>query len=392
MVNVKAEMTSKERLLAALEGQAVDRFPVNPRCWRCAQWKGLSEVEFARKYDFDLIHFGGYTSVMLTPFRDPFCEKIGHLLKEVKIEIDREEIESVIHARRKFHTPGGVLEDYIVQPMDDETYGVGAVQEWKEPIIKSASDVELLPYLLPDPIHIRDQFPSVHRIEEELGDGGIFSYRPAHGVDEVVVDAIGPENALIWSIAEKDALNRTVELVEHWYYQLMKEVLEGGFKFIFDAWFNFSLSVGWPPSFYIDTVVPLIRRHKELIDSYGGKLLYYDDGKVKDVIGEVIDAGVDFVQTITAPPAGDIDYKWLAEEHGGKTCFNGGVDCVKVRFGSPEEIRQEVRNALDILGPTRKFILGTSDSLVEHTSEENLQAYFQTAREYGSETARRVFG
>ena len=48
-------------------------------------------------------------------------------------------------------------------------------------------------------------------------------------------------------------------------------------------------------------------------------------------------------------------------------------------------------NAIDVLGPTRKFILGTSDSITEHTSEENLKSFFQTAREYGTEVAKKIY-
>ncbi len=388
--NTNCSMTSKERIIAALNGQSLDRFPISPRCWRYAQWKNISQLEFARKYGFDLIHYANH-DILHTPFRDPYCKEVGPMLKGVEIEIDQERKEEIVYARRKFHTPGGVLKDFIVQPDSGDVYGIGAVQEWKEPIIKKVEDIDLLPYLLPDPCNVEKYMAPKKRLEQEIGEDGLVCFRPAHGVDEVVVDALGVEQALIWSLTEKEAFNKLIRIVDEWYTGIIKHLLESGWRYIFDAWFNFSVSVGWSPKFYIDTVIPMVRAHADLVHSYGGKLFFYDDGKMKDVMGAVVNAGVDFIQTITPPPSGDIEYDWLADNYGGKTCFNGGMDTVKLRFGEAGEIRKDVQEVLDILGPTKKFVLGTSDSITEHTSEQNLNAFFATATERGTEIAQKTF-
>ena len=384
-----AKMSSRERLLAAIEGRPVDMIPVSPRIWRYAMWKGLSKLELAGKFDFDLFIFG--EGSLPTPLGDTYCEMVKPLLIDVEINITtrREGGKTVVN--RAFRTPAGTLNDIIVQPDPGGEYGIDPNHHWLEPLIKTSDDVELLPYLLPDPALVRNKFDSVRRLQDEIGDAGLVAFRPMMGVDHVVVDALGVANALITSIDNPRMFDRIVQIVDEWHMEIMKIVLEAGWKIIFDAWFNFSLSVGWSPEFYRTRVEPLLKKHADLIHSYGAKMFFYDDGKQADSIEQVIASGADIIQTLTPPPSGNLDFRWLADNFGGKACFNGGIDTVKIRFGKPEEIESDVRDLMEILGPTGRFILGTSDSITEDTPEENMWALFRTAREYGKIMADKLY-
>jgi len=372
------KMTSRERLLSAIEGEPVDRIPVSPRIWRYALWKKCSKLELARRFDFDYFEFG--TGPLGTPLSDVYCETVESLLPEVKIDVRKQRQENKTEIERTFHTPGGELHDLLVQPDAGGEYGIGPNPEWKEPLVKTDQDVERLAHLLPESRHVKDNFPSAYELEAEVGDAGLAAFRPTVGVDQVVVDALGPARAMILSIENPRMLDRLIEIVDAWHTQVMKLVLEDGWKIIFDAFFNFSLSVGWSPDFYRQTVAPIIKKHTDLVHSYGAKMMFYDDGKLSRSIGYIIDAGVDIIQTLTPPPIGDLDFKHLAETYGGKVCFNGGIDTVRIRFGRPEEIAGKVRELMDIFAPTGRFILGTSDSITEGTPEENMHAFFETGK------------
>ena len=144
-------------------------------------------------------------------------------------------------------------------------------------------------------------------------------------------------------------LARAIELVEKWHADTMKQVLEDGWK-----------------------------------------MFFYDDGKQAKSIGYVIDAGADIVQTLTPPPAGDLDFQWLADTYGGRACFNGGIDTVQIRFGSPDEIDKAVAELIETFAPTGRFILGTSDSFTEDTPDEHMWADFVAARKDGKVFASNV--
>ncbi|MCK4627221.1 MAG: hypothetical protein KAV00_18050, partial [Phycisphaerae bacterium] len=352
-----AKMRSRERLLAAIEGKPVDMIPVSPRIWRYAKWKGLSKSELAGKFDFDLFIFG--EGGLPTPLDDTYCETVKPLLPDVEINITtrREGKKTVV--TRAFITQAGTLRDIIVQADPGGEYDISPNHHWLEPLIKTSDDVELLPYLLPEPALVRNKFDSVRRLQDEIGDAGLVAFRPMIGVDNLVVDALGVTNALIASIDNPRMFDRTLQIVDEWHMELMKIILEAGWKIISNAWFNFSLSVGWSPEFYRTRVAPLLKKRADLIHSYGAKMFFYDDGKLAHSIGYVIESGADIIQTLTPPPGGDLDFRWLAENYGGKACFNGGIDTVKIRFGKPEEIESDVRDLMEILGPTGRFILGT---------------------------------
>ncbi|MCD4824114.1 MAG: hypothetical protein K8S55_05865 [Phycisphaerae bacterium] len=381
-------MTSRERLLAAIDGREVDRIPVSPRIWRYGLWKKSSKIALAREFDFDLFEFG--VGGLSTPLNDPLCQIVKPMLPDVRIEIRTDRTDQKVTADRTFHTPGGVLHDVIVIPDAGGEYGIGPNPLWLEPLVKTAEDVERLPYILPAPEYVKDNFDSTRELEKQIGDNGLVAFRSGTGVDQIAVDALGVAQAMMVSVEAPQMLKRLLDLVDDWYTNIMKLALEEGHKIIFDAWFNFSLSTGWSPDFYREEIIPRIKSHTDLVHSYHGKMFFYDDGKVSQNIGDIIDTGVDIIQTLTPPPAGDLDFRWLAENHGGRTCFNGGVDTVQLRFGTPEEVDSDVREVMETLTPTGKFILGTTDSITEGTPLENMHAFFNAARKYGKIAARKL--
>lgn len=379
---MSVEMTSRERLWAAINGEPVDRIPVGPRIWRYASWQGCSKLELARRFNFD--YFGAGVGELGTPFSDTYCRTVEALLPEVKIDIRRRRQQEQTEVERTFHTQAGELRDVLIQPDPGARYGVAPDPERKEPLVKTEDDVELLKFLLPSPEHVKQNFPSSHELEAQVGDDGLVVFRPTLGVDHIVLESLGPEQAMILSVMDPQMFNRLIEVVDEWHMEVMKLALEDGWKIIFDAFFNFSLSTGWSPDFYRQTVGPIIKRHTDLVHSYGAKMFFYDDGKLANSIDYVVDAGVDIIQTLTPPPIGDLDFRHLAKTHGGKVCFNGGIDTVRMRFGTPKEISDSVSEVIETFAPTGRFILGTSDSIPEHTPEENMRAFFDTARECGA--------
>lgn len=355
-------------------------------------WKGRSKRQLAQELGFDLFHFGIDGTSLETPLSDTYCEKVKDILPKVDIRISsqREGQKTVIE--RTFRTPKGPLHDVLVMPDAGGEYGMNPNHEWLEPLVKTCSDAELLAYLLPAPACIKRYLKQAHRVENELGDAGLVAFRPTIGVDQIAVDALGVAQAMIVSLDKPELLDHILEIVDSWHMRVMRLVLEDGWRIIFDAWFNFSLSVGWSPTFYRRTVSPLIKNHADLIHNYGARMFFYDDGKLAKSIGAIIESGADIIQTLTPPPTGDLDFRWLAETHGGKACLNGGIDTVKIRFGRAEEIAQDVRDVIDALAPTGKFILGTSDSITEGPTDENIHALFYTAREYGTLVAKKLYG
>jgi len=68
---------------------------------------------------------------------------------------------------------------------------------------------------------------------------------------------------------------------------------------------------------------------------------------------------------------------------GDVACITGGFDNTLLTFGTPEKVRDAAKKMLDDCAPGGGFIFQTKSSLVGDVKPENVDAMFDTVREYG---------
>ena len=374
-------MTPRQRLLAALSCAPVDTVPVSPRIWAYCLWKGMGELDCAERFGYDPYTTAGGLG---TPLTSPFCEGMV-FSHDVRVEIRRRRDGAKTTAERTFRTPGGTLHDVLVMPDARREYGIGPNPEWSEPLVKSHEDARLLPYVLPGPERMSMQH--FRQVEKEWGERGLVLMRTSAGTDHVAIDAMGIANAMLYLYDDESLFDEVFRVADDWNVSLMKVALEGGARYFFDSFFNMSLSAGWSPEVWRRKVLPLVKHHVELVHSYGGRLVLYDDGRIMGIMDMVAEAGVDALQTVAPPPIGDADFAALKRAHGGKICFWGGVDLALILRGTPREVEAQAREVIEKLGPTG-LILGTSDSIRDGSPDENVRAFCDAGRRYGRAGAR----
>ena len=127
-------------------------------------------------------------------------------------------------------------------------------------------------------------------------------------------------------------------------------------------------------------VMPYFREFTEQGHSHGYNVVLHSCGSIYRVIPRLIDAGVEVLHPIQAM-AKNMDAKTLAEKYNGKIVFMGGVDTQRILpFGTPGEVRAEVRRLKDLFGPN--FIVSPShESILPNVSPENILAMAETAAE-----------
>lgn len=74
----------------------------------------------------------------------------------------------------------------------------------------------------------------------------------------------------------------------------------------------------------------------------------------------------------------------LKEKYGKKLVFwGGGVDTQKtLPFGTPEEVRQQVLERLEILSQGGGYVFAPIHNIVAKTPVENILAMYQAVRDY----------
>jgi uroporphyrinogen decarboxylase len=81
------------------------------------------------------------------------------------------------------------------------------------------------------------------------------------------------------------------------------------------------------------------------------------------------------------------DFELTKQKLGGRICLWGGVNgFVTMERGSPEQVREAVRDAIDVLAPGGGFILSPVDNVTEDTDRvwKNVEALIDTWREFGA--------
>ena len=111
------------------------------------------------------------------------------------------------------------------------------------------------------------------------------------------------------------------------------------------------------------------------------KVLYDSDGNFDPVIPDLIDIGVDVLAPIQ-PECNDP--AWLKHEYGDELAFWGSLGVQStIPFGSPEQVRQEVRQRIQTIGKGGGLIIAPSHVIPPETSWKNVVAIFDAIEEFG---------
>lgn len=102
-------------------------------------------------------------------------------------------------------------------------------------------------------------------------------------------------------------------------------------------------------------------------------------GKVQELFPELIEMGLQMFNPFQ-PEA--MDLREMKAQYGKDLTFYGGVSVQRLLpFGTPDEVRREVRRMLDDLGPGGGFVIAPSHEMPGDIPLENMLALIETVRE-----------
>ncbi|MDW7679637.1 MAG: uroporphyrinogen decarboxylase family protein [bacterium] len=113
-------------------------------------------------------------------------------------------------------------------------------------------------------------------------------------------------------------------------------------------------------------------RVKNLHQKFGIKVLKHCCGNVMPLMDFFIEIGYDAYQSIQATAGMDICE--LKKSYGDKITLWGGVSLEHLISGSQDDVRQDVRRAMNCAKPGGRFILGTSHSVAVGSNYDNYMA------------------
>jgi uroporphyrinogen decarboxylase len=122
---------------------------------------------------------------------------------------------------------------------------------------------------------------------------------------------------------------------------------------------------------------PHYRNAIKLAKEFGLIVFHHDDGGMFEIIGDLVEMGVEVLNPIQWRCAG-MDRARMKAEFGDRLCFHGAVDTQAVMsFGTPQDVRREVRENLRLLGGDGTgYIVAPCHNIQSGTPLDNVLAMY----------------
>lgn len=138
------------------------------------------------------------------------------------------------------------------------------------------------------------------------------------------------------------------------------------------------------PDTFRKQINPYLRKVVDAIKSRTkAKIVQHNDGAIFDLIGDLIDVGIDAINPVQVSARGMGDTKRLKKVYGDNMCFWGGIDTHKLLpFGTPEQVASETRRIIEDLGRDGGLVLASVHNIQDDVPPANVVAMFDTATHY----------
>lgn len=143
----------------------------------------------------------------------------------------------------------------------------------------------------------------------------------------------------------------------------------------------FSTSLMISPQHFRKYLFPWFKEIGKACREKNVPLYLHSDGKIDDVIDDIIDCGFCAIHPIE-PKAMDI---WKTKQRvAGQLAVIGNVDLAyTLTRGTPEEVEAEVKDLIKRLAPGGGYVVGSANSIPDYVPYENYIALIEASKKYG---------
>ena len=369
-----AVMTSKERMLCALEGGKPDRLPVSVHQWQPYHLEtylgGISDLEAFERFGMDaqIQYFESMGQFWLTE-ADFSRHSTSQWRDEAHIVSDDPDHRIVHH---EIETPEGTL--------TYKTAGDRKTTWITEYLVKHDEDIHLIDKYMPVPTLDPEPLAALY---EKVGDAGIvrgFVWGDQAGCWQHAC-CLADINELIMAAFDKP----------DWLHELLRILLAKKLRFIesikgarfdlIETGGGASSSTVISPAMHEEFCLAYDRPMHDALHDLGFKVTYHTCGGTVGLEDLIVANHCDASETLAPPSVGGNQEPWqFAEKIAGRIALIGGVDQFNVvSDGSKELIEQTVQKLFSTVGRDGKYICSMSDHFFD-TDPQKLQWFADAAR------------
>ncbi len=337
-------MTSRERIIAALERKEPDLLPTFE--WKIS--KPLIDAFTPGGDEFDFIEAAGHDAVCCSPSYE-------------KIEVI-DEYTFVDEFKIRRHLTGA------------DKYPVST----GHPI----TDLQSFKHYEPPPLDAPMRFKKIEHVVERFGKGKAVIVN-LHDIFSFPRDLMGLDNFLISFITAPELVRELVGFSVDYNLELAKLVKKRGIEIIGigdDLADNKAPFVS--PQMFRELLFSEFRRVVQGYKKLGFYVIKHSDGNLNPILDMLVEAGIDCLDPID--PLGSMDIGDIRERYGNQIARKGNIDCVHTLVkGTPEQVREEVLACIRKGSPGGGHIISSSNSLHAGIDPGLYRVMLQTVRECG---------
>lgn len=350
-------MTSRERILLALDHREADRVAIHDSPWftTVRRWheEGLPRDQDPGEYfGYEMSGFGADTSFQLP------TETVEETDEYTIVRNSNGAL--VKNWKHKTSTP----------EMIDFTIKDRASWEEHKPLL-AMNDSRV------------DWTGGLDACRRERERGMFVYYSAAMGYDKTQ-GIVGSERLLV-AMAEqpdwpKDMFDASVQILIDAAEEMMGRGFEFDGAFLFDdmGYRNASL---FSPRMYRELLKPAHTRACDFFHAHGLKVILHSCGCVKGLIPDLIEAGFDCLQPLEVKAG--MDLVELKKQYGDRLAFMGGIDVRKMSDPNPAAIEEEIRTKITVAKQGGGYIYHSDHSVPDDVSFSQYCRVIDLVHQYG---------
>ena len=376
-------MTSRQRLLTALNHREPDRVPIDLGSMPTSTIS-VNALEKLKSY----LGIGSETRLMSPIFLTAYPDEA--VIRRFGIDVRMVAANPPAGFELKVSPEGRLVDEWGVVYQKHEAAQTHFVVEDEAPLRRATSNEEIEKHPWPDPSD-----PSRYR---ELKEPARRYRREGFGVVlsaplMVMTQAQGMrglEQFMIDTVLNQDLLQYLLDKVLEIQMEMSRLLLEQVEPYVDVVVMGDDLShqggLTYSPEMYRRLFKP---RHRAIIrflkeHAPEARILYHCCGAAEPLLRDLIEIGVDAYNPVQVSAKGMDDTRRLKSLYGRDLTFWGGIDTQRILpFGTPVEVKAEVRRRIEDLGRDGGFILAAVHNIRPEVKPENICALFDAALEYG---------
>lgn len=368
-------MNSRERILAAIRRQPVDRVPLYLRLWD--MHAGVDNIPFDWRNQFaraeNLLKLDVDDTLLLEPplgYTEEYHAEQAHGISAAVTRLPPAEPGDKPRLQKVYETPDGPLSITVrisrdwIHGDDIMLFSDFNLPRQTEAIIKDLEDVKRLRHLLAEPtaeqleeFHRRSR--EIHGRAERLGvavDGGWSA------LGDSAVWLCGINNIYRWQMRRPELLEALFDVLLEWEMMRTELVLREGIDvMVHMAWYEGT--VFWTPKNFRRFIKPRLAQLVRTCHARGVPFRYIITKDWKPMQDDLLELGIDCITGID-PVQDKVDLRDVKVQIGGRMCLMGGLNAaVTLTHWDDDRIRSAIDQAMEILSPGSGFILFPVDNI-----------------------------